>query len=62
MRRWDGRWGAFQASRTANCKGPEIGGSLVCSRDTGQASMAGTKKVRRTVLRHEFGELAGARS
>lgn len=54
--------GSIPSIKNSKCKGPEVGGSLVCSRDTGQASMAGTKKVRRTVLRHEFGELARARS
>lgn len=44
------------------CKGPEVGGNLVCSRDRGQTRMAGTREVRRTVLGDDFGELAGARS
>lgn len=44
------------------CKGPEVGGSLVCSRDRWQTRMAGTREVKRSVLGDEFGELAGARS
>lgn len=56
------REGSIPSIKNSKCKGPEVGGSLTCSKDRGQASMAGTKKVRRTVLRHEFGELAGARS
>lgn len=41
--------------KNSKCKGPELGGSLVCLQDRGQASTAGTKKVRRTVLRMNSG-------